>query len=171
MPPKVHPLPEHLRGRLGKPLGELIRESDIRRGVLKRTISETDFVITVGDRVTEALVELGRVPDVHVIDGRERRQNREVPAAPFSSLFKADNPPGTVTDEAVRAIRAAMASDKPARVLVDGEEDLLAIPAIALAPLGANLYYGQPLEGVVLVRVSAQTKKRNLALMHEIGIE
>ncbi len=169
-PPGVHPVPEVLRSRLARPLGELIRESDIRRSVLRRTISETDFVIAVGDRVTETLAHIGRVPDVHIVDGRERRKKREAPDVPYSSLFKADNPAGTITDEAVDAVRAAMEGEKPARVLVNGEEDLLAIPAIATAPLGANLYYGQPLEGVVIVRVSEQTKERNSALMRQIGI-
>jgi uncharacterized protein (UPF0218 family) len=170
LPPKAHPVPESLRSKLARPLGELLVESDIRRGVLKRTMSETDFIITVGDRVTETIAQLGRVPDVHIIDGRERRKQREAPDVPYSSLFKADNPAGTITDEAVDAVRAAMRSEKPARILVNGEEDLLAIPAIATAPIGANLYYGQPLEGVVVVRVSEQTKERNLALMRQIGI-
>ncbi len=138
--------------------------------MLKRTLSETDFVVTIGDRVTETVARLGRVPDVQVVDGRERRKRREVPDTPYASLFRAENPPGTITDSAVEAIRGAMEGKKPSRVLVEGEEDLLAIPAIATAPIGANLYYGQPLEGVVLVRVSEQTKERNLALMHQIGI-
>lgn len=169
--PKAHPLPESLRSKLGRPIGELLVEKDLKGGALKRTLSETEFVITVGDRVTETVVGAGRIPDVHVVDGRERRQVREPPRVPHNTLYTVDNPAGTITDEAVGAIRAAMESVKPARVVVNGEEDLLAIPAIASAPVGANLYYGQPLEGVVVVRVSDQVKKRNLELMRQIGIE
>ena len=43
---------------------------------------------------------------------------------------------------------------------VDGEEDLLALPAVLSSPEKSIVVYGQPGEGIVLVRVSAQSKKQ-----------
>jgi GTP-dependent dephospho-CoA kinase len=115
-------------------------------------------VISVGDRVTESLQALGRTPDVQVVDEVERRVKRGAPDAPFVRLLRAANPAGTITLGAIEAVRSALEGEKPARVLIEGEEDLLAIPAIEAAPLGSTLYYGQPGEGVVVVRVDRRAK-------------
>ena len=56
------------------------------------------------------------------------------------------------------AMKKAFAGEKPAMVLIDGEEDLLTIPAVIEAPLGAVVFYGQPLEGVVAVEVDERSK-------------
>ncbi len=112
--------------------------------------------------------ELGRTPDLQIVDGVERRKRRAAPDASFAALMRAKNPPGTITWESVAAIRRALSGSKPARVLVEGEEDLLVIPAILAAPMGATVYYGQPGEGVVLVHVDERTKasaERILAAM------
>jgi hypothetical protein len=124
----------------------------------------------VGDRVTESLQALGRTPDVQIIDSVERRERRQPPEVPFVSLFRASNPPGKITEEAVACIRMALVGKKPARVQVDGEEDLLAIPAIDVAPRGSALYYGQPGKGIVMVTVDERAKasaSRILALMRQ----
>ena len=88
----------------------------------------------------------------------ERRQAREAPDVPYSRLLKARNPAGSITSEAIVAVRKALKGKKPVRVLVDGEEDLLAIPVVEAAPLGSVLHYGQPGVGVVVVSVDARAK-------------
>ena len=115
-------------------------------------------MITVGDRVTETMQALGRTPDVQVVDEVERRVRRQAPDVPYVRLFMALNPAGSITFDAVVAIERALAGDKPARVLIQGEEDLLAIPAIVLAPEGSSLFYGQPGQGVVMVTVDARAR-------------
>ena len=50
-------------------------------------------------------------------------------------------------------------------VLIEGEEDLLTIPAVMEAPLGAVVFYGQPLEGVVAVRVDEESKAGARAIL------
>jgi uncharacterized protein (UPF0218 family) len=115
-------------------------------------------VVSVGDRVTESLQELGRTPDVQIVDEVERRTRRPAPEVPFARLYRARNPAGTITVEAIDAVARAMEGEKPARVLIEGEEDLLAIPSIQAAPLGASVYYGQPGVGVVVVPVDERSK-------------
>jgi hypothetical protein len=125
----------------------------------------------VGDRVTETLQALGRTPDVQVIDEVERRARRMPPEAPYVRLVRASNPAGTITMEAMAAVKNALEGGKPARVLIDGEEDLLAIPAIEAAPLGSSLYYGQPGEGVVVVIIDDRAKSSARAMFASMNQE
>lgn len=128
------------------------------------------LVVTVGDRVTETVQRLGRTPDVQVVDEVERRVRRTAPDVPYVKLFRARNPAGTITCDAVRSIGLAFAGEKPARVLIEGEEDLLALPAAVAAPIGALLYYGQPGKGVVVVAIDERAKasaERRMSAMRE----
>jgi uncharacterized protein (UPF0218 family) len=54
----------------------------------------------------------------------------------------------------------ALAAKKPARILVDGEEDLLGLAVLAFAPDGSVMFYGQPGEGMVAVRIDEQARSR-----------
>ena len=118
-------------------------------------------MVTVGDRVTETIQETtGRSADVFIVDGVERRTPREVPNIAHGPTIKAKNPAGRITKAARTAVKTAFAGEKPAMVLVDGEEDLLTIPALIDAPLGAVVFYGQPLRGVVAVTVDEKSKER-----------
>lgn len=127
------------------------------------------MIVSVGDRVTETLGKLGRVPDVQIVDSRENRREREPPDVPHARSIRVRNPPATITDDAIRGIEEAFRGKKPARVLVDGEEDLLAIPAVVFAPISAIVLYGQPGVGIVIVRVSAASRARNRALLAEMA--
>ncbi len=45
-------------------------------------------------------------------------------------------------------------------IRVEGEEDLVTLPAIALAPHGFTVVYGLPDKGAVLVKVDEESKSR-----------
>jgi GTP-dependent dephospho-CoA kinase len=163
-------LTPYLRRKLKKPLGRLFRSVDVRGDEFLALASGASLVIAVGDRVTETLQETtGRPPDVFVIDGRERRAPREIPRVAHGSTLRAKNPAGCVTRSARSAIRRAFSSEKPVMVLIDGEEDLLAIPAVIEAPLGAVVFYGQPLEGVVAVEVDEISKENARGLLRRMS--
>lgn len=150
-----------LRRRLKKPLGRLFPAVEVRGDEFISLILEARLVVTVGDRVTETFQEAaGRSPDVYVVDGMERRSARDVPRIAHGAVHRAKNPAGRITRGAMAAMKRAFAGEKPAMVLIDGEEDLLAIPAVLYAPLGAVVLYGQPLEGVVAVEVDEGAKER-----------
>ena len=94
-----------------------------------------------------------------------------MPDVHYSRLIRVRNPPGTITNEALDGIAQAVKErDGSVRVVVEGEEDLLAIAAVAAAPIGSNIYYGQPLVGVVLVRVDRAAKRRNREILKEMGV-
>ena len=62
--------------------------------------------------------------------------------------------------DAWSVISEAFKSRERVRLEVRGEEDLLALVCIALAPEGAVVAYGQPDEGAVIVRVDRGAKGR-----------
>lgn len=168
--PTVHKLPENLRPRLARPLGRFFSVEEVNGHSFVEVVKKSSFVVTVGDRVTETLGGLGRTPDVQVVDSRENRRDRAPPDVAYARQIEVHNPAGTVTDEAIDGIREAFRGRKPVRVLVEGEEDLLAIPVIALAPDSAMVFYGQPGEGIVVVRADGESKSRNRAVLAEMGI-
>ena len=166
----VYRLPERLRATLAKPIGALFRDDEVRAQTFARILKEASMVITVGDRVTETVGAMGRVPDVQVVDSRENRKDRAPPEVAYARKITVVNPPATITEDAIAGIKDAFSGQKPVRVAVKGEEDLLAIPVIALAPISALVIYGQPGEGVVVVKADADSKSRNRAFLAEIGI-
>ncbi|MDG6952629.1 MAG: DUF359 domain-containing protein [Nitrososphaerota archaeon] len=164
-------LPESLRSKLAEPLGRVFGPEEARGKELAKLAREASMVVTVGDRVTETLHALDATPAVHVVDGVERRSRREPPDVPYARLVKVSNPAGTLTQGAIDGMREAFAGSKPVRVLVDGEEDLMALLAVAMAPISAIVFYGQPGVGIVAVVVNGVSKARNRALLAEMGIE
>lgn len=168
--PKEYRLPEDLRPRLAKPLGRVYSPAEVGSLLFEKVVKEAPFVVTVGDRVTETVGGMGRIPDVQIVDSRENRKDREPPAVAYERQIEVNNPAGTITEEAISGIREAFRGRKPVRVLVKGEEDLLAIPVIALAPESALVFYGQPGAGIVAVRTDAEAKASDKKVLSEMGI-
>jgi len=168
---KVYRLPERLRPRLAEPLGRVFSGEEAAGPEFEKLVKEAPMVVTVGDRVTDTLAKLGRVPEVQVVDGVERRIVRDLPKVGYARLLKVRNPAGTLTLEAITGMRAAFLGKKPVRVFVQGEEDLMTILAIAMAPVSAVVFYGQPGVGVVAVKANATAKARNRTILAKLGIK
>ncbi|GBC74514.1 hypothetical protein HRbin05_00556 [archaeon HR05] len=155
---------------LKRPLGLLIEDSRVSRDILEHLLKDARLVISVGDATTERLIALGFVPDIQIVDGRERRGLRAEIKHMHKSEVRCRNPAGTVSKDAIDAIRKALTLDKPVRVYVDGEEDLLGLVVLKLAPDGSTILYGQPLEGIVLLRVDEEIKSRLKHLLSKLPI-
>jgi len=157
----IYTLTPKLRRKLKEPLGMLIRGSfketmeGFRDIVEKEKPSRT---ISVGDTVSKNLARNRLFPQLSIVDNRVMRKS--VQAAPLvaESTIYVKNPPGTITEEAIAAIQDALKSNCPVKIVVDGEEDLLALIAVLYAPESSFVVYGQPYEGVVVVKVTAQKK-------------
>jgi len=129
---------------------------------LKKIIDETKpaKIIAVGDRVSRNLEKSGFSPDVIIVDNKIMRK----PVAPLEMVtdttFSVNNPAGTITDEACKIVEKTMDSAGRVKVFVDGEEDLLTLVAVLSAPKGSIVVYGQPREGIVVVSVTYDSKRR-----------
>ena len=154
-------LPLKLRRRLKKPLGELIKGSFEETVSVFKQIVEREKppgIVSVGDAVSKNLVENGICPNVLIVDNRIMRKNI-TPVSLIADVEKrVKNPPGTITFEALNAIREALKVNHRTKIVVDGEEDLLALCAILYAPENFFVVYGQPCEGIVVVKATKQKK-------------
>ncbi len=116
--------------------------------------------VTVGDQVSEDLTSHGLLPHVLIVDNKIMRKEIPPIIATCDIVVNVKNPPGTITDEAWLTIERAMADSQRAKIVVDGEEDLLTLVAILTAPENSLVFYGQPHEGVVAVKTTAEVKRR-----------
>lgn len=116
-------------------------------------------IVSVGDVVSDSMVRHGILPHVLIVDNKVMRE----PITPISvdadQTLRVKNPAGTLTDEAWAVVGEAMRQVQRTKVLVDGEEDLLTLVAVLCAPEGSLVVYGQPHEGIVVVRVTRQKKE------------
>jgi GTP-dependent dephospho-CoA kinase len=132
---------------------------------------------TVGDATTARLLLFKIIPDVSVVDGKERR----IKSSKFKivlggdkdsknlSFVRCSNKPGSVSRRAIATIRDALKMPFPVRIVVSGEEDLLALPLFVMIPNGSVVLYGQPLEGMVIVRIDEKIRWKARDLLHRIG--
>ena len=154
-------LPDDLRDQLKNPLGNLVSDNDPNKENIIKKISAESIIITVGDRTTENILQLGLKPQIQIIDGLEKRNQRIVPADDtINTNLSCRNPPGEITEESIQIIKKAFSSEPPVRIIVDGEEDLLVIPACILAPENSVVMYGQPNEGLVIVQITPKTRAK-----------
>lgn len=156
---------------LKQPFGTLVPDRQVTKEKVASMLKGAKKVVAVGDATTERLIGLGMAPDVAVIDGKERRSKRSYPANYPAKELRCANPAGTISNDAVKVLQEAMQLPPPVRVFVDGEEDLLALPVFAMAPEGSTVLYGQPLEGLVVVKITPAKRKQAKDLMDRIGID
>ncbi len=157
-------MPDSLKPDLQKSLGTVLTGAQIPQSVL---IYRDNVIVTVGDVTTQTVFACGVQPSLAIIDLLVERK----PYQPFESykfpkryaIRRLTSGPGYISKRAIREIAAWSKSVKKRTVLViAGEEDLLTIPALIEAPIGAVLYYGQPRvagkEGMVEVVVTQKKK-------------
>jgi len=125
-------------------------------------------LIAVGDAVSESLMKNGVFPDVFIIDNRVMR--KEIIPIEFGAerIFYAKNPAGTISKEAWEKIKNALNSDLQTKIIIDGEEDLLALPAVLFAPENSFVVYGQPREGMVVIKVTEEKRKEVESIIDEM---
>lgn len=157
-------LPAKHRHRFKEMMGTLVPEEQTGRNDVAKVLSGAERIVTVGDRTTEKMLGYGIVPDVQVVDGMEGRTQRVAPEGAADTV-RCYNPAGHITKDAISAILYAYSAERPVRVLVSGEEDLLLVPALAHAPDGTLLLYGQPGMGLVVVRADKLSKERARQLL------
>jgi len=153
----VH-LPDNIRDKLKKPLGVLLKDSDVTRENILKNMPTGSFVISVGDATTEKLIKYGIVPSLQIVDGLEKRVKRDLPSGNAE-----------ITIESIKTIKKAFQSPKPVRIAVTGEEDLLVLPVVVYAPENSIVLYGQPNEGLVIVSINAEIRNKSQSIMDSMS--
>jgi uncharacterized protein (UPF0218 family) len=146
-----------IREALAKPLGSLVTEG----GALKLAASCSDDVFTVGDVVSRTFLGRGVRPRIIIFDEKTHRQKSGRFPEELLAGYRvecAKNPPGTVSEEAYAELKRLISISGEFALKISGEEDLLGLPTIELAPVGSLVFYGQPNKGIVAVHVDPETK-------------
>ncbi|AIJ06283.1 hypothetical protein JH146_1441 [Methanocaldococcus bathoardescens] len=143
-------LTEKLREKLKKPFGKVYK-----------TLPDIDGdIVTVGDIVTKTVIENNIIPKLSIFD---LKTQRDIPVEinhTFKKIIKVKNPPGCISDEAIESIKyLSTINDKDIALLVDGEEDLLTLIVIKYFPIGTYVLYGQPNEGIVVLKIDEKLKQ------------
>lgn len=161
-------MPEALREELRKPQGQVCIDQDKIKEILTVSIkSGIPLTIAVGDIVSKLLVELGYQPDICIIDFKTRRkpiEEKDLPSLFTQNVsFQADNQPGSIMQKTVnifkKSLKKYFETGKKQIIVIQGEEDLLTLTAILLAPLCSLVFYGQHEVGTITVKVTEQKKK------------
>lgn len=155
----VWALNEELAQKLKKPLGLLIKNDPCKVQKVLSKIKNCTLLVSVGDATLDFLLSINIIPDIQIVDMKEKRLPRNVSKPAHKIEFYVSNPRGCVTEESIEAFKTSLYSGKPVRIFVDGEEDLLTLVAIIFSPKGSCVLYGQPDEGLVIVDVDEKVKE------------
>lgn len=123
-------------------------------------------IIAVGDVTVLTMHQLGKAPDISLIDGMTKREEwgstSSIDQAHYDQRLNCSSPPGGLTNSLLEACEDAVNSWMKDRsstiIIVNGEEDLAPLLLHPLSPVGAVVLYGQPGKGVV-VRVCGEESK------------
>ena len=158
-------LPYSLRNQLKIPLGLLLPENQTDKKNIQKYLSKNSYIITVGDRTTKKMIEFGLIPSLQIIDGQEKREKKEPPKLANAIELTVQNPAAEITSQSIEMIKNALMMQPPVRLFVDGEEDLLVLPVCIHAPENAIVLYGQPNEGLVIVKITPEIRNKVQSLL------
>jgi hypothetical protein len=116
-------------------------------------------LITVGDRVTQTSLELGLKPKLAIVDYKIGRKEIDYNYQDkFKKILSAINKPGQISEEVTKKIKESLKYEN-CLLEIDGEEDLLVLPVILKLKTGI-VCYGQPNEGIVLIKINKKKKEK-----------
>jgi len=162
-------LPNSLREQMKIPLGILLPESQADKSNIQKYLLENSYIITVGDRTTEKMIDFGLIPSLQIIDGVEKREKRDPPKLEGSIELNVDNPAAQITPQSIDVIKQAFTLQPPVRLMINGEEDLLVIPACIFAPENSIVLYGQPNQGLVIVKITPDIRNKTQKLLDSMN--
>lgn len=166
-------LTEEVRGKVKVPLGRLITGSPDKAMLTLKNIIEREKpikVFAVGDFVSLNMIEHGITANLLIIDNKIMRQPTKNTSIKGRTSISSYNPPGMITPEAWEAVKKCIEDPTITTLVIDGEEDLLTLPVIKMAPIGALVVYGQPNMGLVIVRVTEKKRKEIEHLINKMEI-
>lgn len=248
---------------LKEPFGVLIKDNLVNKAFVTEMLGNAPKIVTVGDTTTEKLIGYGIIPDISVIDGKEKRVIKTTKLDyDVDKVIKLSNNPGELDDNIIAEVRKlffqnqgvgnnisegnknklkvtnsvegakrfeekeiekekekevekeasktaettlisskmgvkktgpndlpvsqtdnfssdieyqrhnefANTLSEKVQIVIDGEEDIVALPFLILAPVGWVVCYGQPNEGLVIVKITEESKKRAESIFNKVFI-
>ena len=164
-------LPNKLRKSLRNPIGQIFtgKPSDSAKRAIEFIKTHGNVItVAVGDVCSQSLLEQDFYPNLILFDGTTQRSESISLKLDSYQIRCASNPKEWILNEAWTVIRQSISfstsNNCRIAVRIDGEEDLLIIPAIVSLPIGSIVVYGQPPiateEGIVVVTISTSLKDR-----------
>jgi GTP-dependent dephospho-CoA kinase len=159
--PTIHNVNTEIFRKFKEPFGLLIRGSHSETMDKLRELVKTENpvkIISVGDVVSANLHAWGIIPQVSVTDNQCMRKKSPSLTFEQKKVVKVKNPQGTIAQEAIEAIKESLNSNRETHIVVEGEEDLLTLIAVLYAPENSLVIYGQPSQGIVVVKVTGRKR-------------
>ncbi len=176
-------LPKTLSKSFREPIGKLFTgQPHIAAEKAKNHINNQrpPLSISIGDFCTKTLLEVNFFPDIIIYDGKTHRSKQITLDLELYTEKRAVNPREWILKNTwstlENTISFCITNNCRVRVHIDGEEDLLVIPAILSSPLGSVIVYGQPPlnintgiteEGIVVVLVDSPLKELAQKLLNK----
>ncbi len=159
--PATYTVTPKILKKFKEPFGTLIKGNYSETAEQLQTIIRSQkppCLISVGDTVSRNLHEQKIIPQLSITDNKSQRKQLSPKLFRAKRLIQVKNPEGTITEEAVKAIQTALKDNEHTHILVDGEEDLLTLIVVVYAPENALVVYGQPNEGLVVLKVTKEKR-------------
>ena len=179
---KIYRLPNTLRTSLREPLGRVfLSKNDVNRFVfgIKRQKDQNihiKYVYTVGDIASLTFIDSNVIPSLIIYDHMTQREALSVSQKKrlhYENKITIINQAGTIRQRAIFAINAMLKktvqTGETYSIKVIGEEDLLVLPMILMAPLGSVVCYGQRNLGFIAVTVTETIKQKVKELLQKFS--
>jgi len=172
-------LPESLKGVLRKPLGHVISSLSLlskqKIEKMKEIASNrgNQYLCAIGDIMALELKKRGIIPFFSIIDGQTKRKALNVELLKLIleiDRCDATNEKGTIERNACsEVLRFFDSGHKKAikQIMIHGEEDILTLAVVLVAPLGCTVWYGQKGLGAIYVKVTEEKKRRVYNLLQQ----
>jgi len=165
-------LSDKLRGILKRPIGYLVSGEEVFN-----ELHNIDIIISVGDHISASLIDQQMFPQLMIIDFKTKREPiSDARQSLLKNLKDYDkniisNPPGVLTKELMELMQSLcirITQSEKIQLIIKGEEDLVALPAILYAPSNATIIYGMPYKGVVIVPATEEYKEKVRLILSEM---
>lgn len=160
-------LNEPSRAFFSKPLGEVGTSPQELQDSSEPSVATV--VAVVGDSSLEQFRQ-SRLPyHLGVYDQLQQRKSYSSEEIEnISPNFTVENPASLITTQLVSVLTQSLESTsltKPMHILINGEEDLAAVALILLLPLSSEVYYGQPGQGMVCMKIDEKLKEESYRVL------
>jgi uncharacterized protein (UPF0218 family) len=156
---------------LKAPFGILIKEKEIDEIKINQFVKRANKIITVGDATTDRLAGFGHIPDLSVIDNKEKRVIKsKTTEFQVDEKIQCENKPGEINEGVISLIKEISSAEfyTKIQIVIKGEEDLVALPLFMYSPDKWTVFYGQPNEGLVVVEVNDTVRERARLIFNKV---